>query len=68
MTVYRPTPASDRPETAPILPTVVTVRPNGSATATYTDHVDEHYGSLDDLCREHQMSKAELGEPSARWL
>ena len=61
LTVYQPVPRSDRPETAPTLPTRICEWADGRCVAYYADWSPERYVSISDLCREHQMSSDELG-------
>lgn len=66
--ILRPIPASDRPETAPVLPTEISIFGDGRATAIYNgDHEDVEYDNAAELLRDHQVSAVEiLGDDLSR--
>ena len=65
LTIYQPTARADRPEIAPILPLRICVWAS-EVVAEYADETPDRYASLDDLCRELEMTAAELGKEIAR--
>jgi hypothetical protein len=57
--ILRPIPARDRHESAPILPSLVTITAD-RVTATVSDHPGVEYPSFAELVATHEVSAAEL--------
>lgn len=56
---FRPVPASNRPETAPLLPIEIEVSDLGTIVR-YADAPDVFYDQITQACADHQMSATEL--------